>query len=65
MLTPTDNVAVASLSDLKDGVYTIQLSEERSICGPLDGPGTTIAERVTPMFDHCTPNPFDYRVLVM
>ena len=42
-LVGADNGAVTSLSDLKDGVYSIQLSGERSGCG-LDsqGPGMMI-----------------------
>lgn len=39
-LMPADNEAATSLSDLKTGVYSIQLREKRSGCG-LDskGPG--------------------------
>jgi len=41
-LVPTENqTAIASLSDLDDGVYSIQLSVERggSCSGPEAGPG--------------------------
>ena len=42
-LVPGDNSAVTSLSDLKDGVYSIQLSGERSGCGlGSQGPGMVI-----------------------
>ena len=42
-LVPGDNSAIMSLSDLKDGVYSIQLSGERSGCGlGSQGPGMVI-----------------------
>ena len=42
-LVPGDNSAITSLSDLKVGVYSIQLSGERSGCGlGSQGPGMVI-----------------------
>lgn len=39
MLVPADNKPVTTLSDLNDGVYSIQLSGERSNCGSTVGQG--------------------------
>ena len=38
-LVPADNQPVAALSDLKDAVYSIQLSGERAGCGSTLGTG--------------------------
>jgi hypothetical protein len=42
-LVPSDNKPITSLSDLKTGVYSIQLSGERAGCGPdSKGPGMMV-----------------------
>lgn len=42
-LVPANNEAVTYLSDLKSGVFSIQLSGERSRCGLASrGPGMTL-----------------------
>lgn len=46
-LVPTDNASITSLSDLKDGVYSIQLSGERPGCRTSTGPGTMHVKRNT------------------
>lgn len=43
-LIPAENKIVSTLSDLKDGVYFLELSSIRSECGPA-GPGTWSCSR--------------------
>jgi len=42
-LMPAYDKPVTTLSDLNDGVYSIQLLRERSSCGSTVGPGMTRA----------------------
>lgn len=60
-LVPADNVPMRSLTDLKTGVYSIQLSGERSDCG-LDskGPGMVMMIKMTALscethYPYCDP----------
>ena len=42
-LVPADNTPVTNLSDVRDGVYSIQLPGERSSCGSTVGQGMMCA----------------------